>query len=68
MTPFRGSDEDLEREIATVQGLVRVRLRRANADLGELEDALRDLRRELRRRRASVAVPAETEVAETGSA
>jgi hypothetical protein len=68
MTPFRGSDEDLEREIATVQGMVRVRLRRANGDLRELDDALRDLRRELRRRRGSVAVAAEAEVAETGSA
>jgi hypothetical protein len=68
MSPFRGSDEDLEREIAAVQGLVRVRLRRANVDLRELDEALRDLRRELRRRRASVAVLADDAVGETASA
>jgi hypothetical protein len=51
MSPFRGSDEALEREITVLQGLVRVRLRHANAELRELEMALTELRRELRRRR-----------------
>ena len=54
MSRFRGSDESLEREIVALRGLVRVRLERANADLKELEVALAELRRELRRRRASV--------------
>ena len=51
MSPFRGSDEALEREVAALQGLVRVRLRHASAELRELETALTELRRELRRRR-----------------
>ncbi|HTT15902.1 MAG TPA: hypothetical protein VMH49_00875 [Thermoplasmata archaeon] len=50
MCPFRGSDEQLEREIDAVHRLVRVRLQRANDDLRELESALRELRRERRRR------------------
>ena len=58
MSGFRGSDDDLEREIAAVQRLVRVRLRRANDDLRELEIALRELRRERRRRQL---VPASTD-------
>jgi len=60
MSPYRGSDEELEREISAVQGMVRVRLRRTTADLRELETALRELRRELKRRRgALVGVEAE---------
>lgn len=68
MTAFRGSDEALEREIATVESLVRVRLRRANEGLRELEVALDDLRRE-RRRRQVVATPTPmTRAAETAPA
>jgi len=67
MSPYRGSDEDLEREITTVQGLVRVRLRRASSDLHELETALRDLRRELRRRRQAVAGTTEEATPELAS-
>ena len=59
MSPYRGSDDQLDREIATVRGLVRVRLRRANDDLRELEVALDELRRE-RRRRQQLAVPSGT--------
>ena len=62
MSPYRGSDEDLEREITAVEGMVRVRLRRATADLRDLETTLRELRRELRRRRG-VLVRAEAETA-----
>lgn len=50
MSPFRASDEQLDREISAVQRLVRVRLRRANDDMKELEHALAELRREKRRR------------------
>ena len=56
MSAFRGSDDDLEREIATVERLVRVRLNRANRDLRELEVALDELRRERRRRRLEASV------------
>jgi len=63
MAPYRGSDESLDREISTVEGLVRVRLRRANSDLRELEAILRDLRQERRRRRQSVIGPVTEPVA-----
>ena len=68
MSPYRGSDEELEREIATIEGLVRVRLGRANRDLRELESSLRDLRRELRRRRSSLPVPEGETVPDSASA
>jgi hypothetical protein len=55
MSRFRGSDEALEREIGALRGLVGVRLRHANEELRELETSLAELRRELRRRRASAA-------------
>ena len=53
MNAFRGSDSDLDREIAVVERLVQLRLRRATADLRELEAALTELRRERRRRQRS---------------
>jgi len=56
VSAFRGSDDDLEREIATVERLVRVRLNRANRDLRELDVALDELRRERRRRRLEASV------------
>jgi hypothetical protein len=64
MARFRGSDEALEREVAAIQGLVRVRLRRATEELRELDEALAELRRELRRRR----VPAPGSVTAAASA
>jgi hypothetical protein len=63
MSRFRGSDEALEREIAALRGMTRVRLDRANADLRELATALDELRRELRRRRALA--PGATDAAES---
>jgi hypothetical protein len=59
MSPYRGSDEALEREISAVEQLVRVRLRRANDDLHDLERALAELRRERRRRQRAAAPVAE---------
>ena len=56
MNAFRGTDADLDREIAVVERLVQLRLRRATADLRELEAALAELRRERRRRQRSSAV------------
>jgi hypothetical protein len=52
MTGFRGTDEQLDREIEAVERIARIRLRRASADLRELERDLRVLRRERARRRA----------------
>jgi hypothetical protein len=59
MRPFRGSDASLDREIAAVESIAKVRLRRASAELRELARDLRELKRERARRRAEATVPAE---------
>lgn len=68
MSAFRGSDEALDGEIDTVERLVRVRLRRANDDLKELDSALRELRRERRRRQTVGAETVGSEALDTASA
>jgi hypothetical protein len=62
MSPFRGSDESLDREIAAVESIARIRLRRSAAELRELARDLRELKRERARRRTDAAVP-ESEIA-----
>jgi hypothetical protein len=57
MSGFRGSDELLDREIATLERIARLRMRRAAVELRELDRDLRELRRERARRRASSAIP-----------
>jgi hypothetical protein len=47
------NDEQLEREIQTIRELVRVRLRRYNRELKELEHDLRELRAIQRVRKAA---------------
>jgi hypothetical protein len=53
MTPFRGSDETLEREIQALEGIARVRVRRVASELREIDKDLAELRKERARRRAS---------------
>ncbi len=53
MSPFRGSDDSLDREIATLEAISRVRLRRYAREMQVLERDLREMRREKARRRAS---------------
>ncbi len=67
MSPYRGSDEQLEREISTVEAIARLRLRRANDDLRRLADDLSDLRRERRRRQATAVPGAALAAAPVGS-
>jgi hypothetical protein len=55
MTGFRGTDEQLDREIAAIEGIARVRVRRVAAELRELERDLRELKRERARRRGTAA-------------
>ncbi len=57
MSGFRGSDEALDEEIAVLEGIARVRVRRVARELTDIERDLRELRRERARRRASAAVP-----------
>jgi hypothetical protein len=59
MTGFRGSDEQLEQEIAALEGIVRVRLRRTTKEFAELERELRELARERARRKAGQRLDAE---------
>ncbi len=57
MADFRGSDEELDREIETLERIGRVRLRRATVSLREVDLDLRELRREKLRRKARAEVP-----------
>jgi hypothetical protein len=66
MGGFRATDEQLEREIRAVRALVRVRHRRAVADLRELDQVLRDLQQE-RRRRQATSIPAAEAPAEAAA-
>ncbi|HTZ61678.1 MAG TPA: hypothetical protein VMC82_03435 [Thermoplasmata archaeon] len=59
MSGFRGSDDALDREIAAIEGIARVRVRRVAAELRELDRDLRELKRERARRRAAARLPGE---------
>jgi hypothetical protein len=63
--PFRGTDETLDREIETLEGMTRVRLRRVAREMRDLDRDLRELKRERARRRAESEVKASNEVAAT---
>jgi hypothetical protein len=52
MTGFRGSDETLEQEIASLEAIARLRVRRYARDLHDLERDLHDLKVERARRKA----------------
>ena len=58
MGEFRGSDESLDKEIATLEAIARLRVRRYAKDLRELERDLRELKRMKAKRRAAAEVPA----------
>lgn len=57
MGGFRGTDETLEKEIATLEAIARLRLRRYGRELRELDRDLRALRLERARRKARSSVP-----------
>lgn len=65
MTGFRGSDDLLDREIAAIERIARLRVRRVAAELRDLDRDLRELKRERARRRAESELP--TEVAESSA-
>jgi len=64
MSPYRATDEQLDREITALEGISRVRLRRAAAELKEIDRDLRELRKERARRaaRAAEMVPTDASV------
>jgi hypothetical protein len=68
MSEFRGSDERLDREIAAIERMARLRVRRVASELNELERDLRVLKRERARRHVAATehVTAEQPVPETG--
>lgn len=72
MGGFRGSDDTLEREIATLEAIARLRVRRYAREIRELERDLKGLKLERAKRRARSDVPAAessvTCTSETGTA
>jgi len=67
VTSYRGSDETVDREIATLEAIARMRLRRYAAEMRDLDRDLSELRKERARRRAGADVPT-TAPAESASA
>ncbi len=60
MAPFRGTDDELDREIAAVERIAQVRARRVARELRDLDRDLRELRSERARRRARSEIPEST--------
>jgi hypothetical protein len=60
MSRYRATDEQLDREIDALERIARIRLRRAAAEMNDIDKDLRDLRKERARRRAEAAATAET--------
>ena len=52
MSGFHGTDDQLDREISAVERIARIRLRRAAAELRDLDRDLKALKRERARRKA----------------
>lgn len=65
---FRGSDDTLEQEIATLEEIGRVRLRRYAREQRDLDRELRELRAERARRRARARVPGTESAASSATA
>lgn len=58
MARWRGSSEQLDRELTTLESVLAVRLRRYSREIAELEREMRDLRKARARRKALGEVPA----------
>ncbi len=59
MNRYRATDEQIDREIAALERIARIRLRRATSELNEINRDLRELKRERARRRARVEATAD---------
>jgi len=66
MSRFRATDEQIDREIVALERIARLRVRRAAAELHDIERDLRELRRE-RARRVARAAEMVTVTASAGS-
>jgi len=62
MSPYRATDEQIDREITTLEQIARIRLRRATTELNDLHRELRELRKERARRAARAAELTSVEV------
>ncbi|HKV89903.1 MAG TPA: hypothetical protein VJQ43_01760 [Thermoplasmata archaeon] len=67
MGGYRGTDEAVEREIATLETIVQIRLRRYAAEMKQLDRELSELRRERARRRAIASVPSTADAESAGA-
>jgi hypothetical protein len=68
MGEFRGTDETLEREIATLRAIARVRLRRYAREMSDLERDLRILNQVRARRKAAAEIPGQAHATEDAGA
>jgi hypothetical protein len=68
MSPFRATDEQLDREISALERIAKVRVRRAAAELKDLDKDLRELRKERARRAARAAEMVSTETSVSAEA
>jgi hypothetical protein len=67
MPPFRATDEQVDREIETLERMARMRLRRYAHEMRDVDRDLSELRRERARRRAAAEVPGTSEPVETSA-
>ncbi|MCI4353903.1 MAG: hypothetical protein L3K06_00880 [Thermoplasmata archaeon] len=67
MGGFRGSDTTLDEEIATIEAIARLRVRRYARDLKDLERDLHELKVERARRRLRAEIPGTTQVPATAA-
>ncbi|MCI4325742.1 MAG: hypothetical protein L3K00_07705 [Thermoplasmata archaeon] len=65
MPPFRATDEQVDREVETLERIARMRLRRYAQEMRQLDRDLSELRKERARRRASAEVPTSTHAVES---
>ncbi|MCI4317196.1 MAG: hypothetical protein L3K01_08395 [Thermoplasmata archaeon] len=67
MPPFRASDDQVDREIETLEQMARLRLRRYATEMRDLDRDLSELRRERARRRAAAQLPVSSEPVESSA-
>jgi len=68
MSGFRGSDATLEQEIASLEAIARLRVRRYARDLNDLERDLHELKVERARRKARSEIPGHVDALASASA
>ena len=67
MPPYRATDEEVEKELAALERIAQVRLRRYASEMRDIDKDLSELRRERARRRAANLVPGTAEGATTSA-